>query len=59
MSFGRSVLDSLGVGATEADAIIASLKSNDYALLRAVGGIRQEATGKKADRKPHALLFHN
>jgi voltage-gated potassium channel Kch len=40
LSFGRQVLDRLGVGAVQAEAIVRSLNADDYAVLRrgVVGG---------------------
>ena len=37
LSFGRSILDRLGIAARQGEAIIGSLKSDDYADLRGVG----------------------
>jgi voltage-gated potassium channel Kch len=42
LSFGHSVLDRLGIPAQEAETILASLKSRDYAALRGV-----------SDQEPH------
>jgi hypothetical protein len=47
LSFGRSVLDSLGIPSGEASAIIGSLHANDYAVLRGIGGI--EAAAERSD----------
>jgi voltage-gated potassium channel Kch len=44
LSFGRVVLDSLGIGPAQADGIVHSLQANDYAVLRNIGG---------ADEDPH------
>jgi voltage-gated potassium channel Kch len=40
LSFGRSVLDSLGIPTGEAGEIIGSLHANDYAVLRGIGGVQ-------------------
>jgi voltage-gated potassium channel Kch len=40
LSFGRSILKSLGVPDGQAHAIISSLKADDYAVLRGVGARR-------------------
>jgi glutathione-regulated potassium-efflux system protein KefB len=48
VSFGRSVLDSLGIPAGEAGAIIGSLHANDYAVLRGIGGIETAAIDASA-----------
>jgi hypothetical protein len=37
LSFGRSILDRLGIAHRQGEAIIGSLKSDDYADLRGVG----------------------
>jgi glutathione-regulated potassium-efflux system protein KefB len=42
LSFGRSVLDRLGVSVSQTKVIISSLQSDDYAALRGVGGVEPE-----------------
>lgn len=44
LSFGRSVLDRLGIAVNQSEAIVNSLQSNDYAALRGVGGVGPENT---------------
>jgi glutathione-regulated potassium-efflux system protein KefB len=39
LSFGRSVLDRLGIAGNETEAIISALKSKDYAVLRGIGDV--------------------
>jgi CPA2 family monovalent cation:H+ antiporter-2 len=43
LSFGSSVLDRLGIARKQTDAIVEALKSDDYAVLRGVGGIEPDA----------------
>jgi glutathione-regulated potassium-efflux system protein KefB len=43
LSFGHSVLDRLGIPAQQADTIIASLKSRDYAALRGASDAEPQA----------------
>lgn len=38
LSFGRLVLGELGVGTDDMDTIISSLRADDYASIRGVGG---------------------
>jgi glutathione-regulated potassium-efflux system protein KefB len=54
LSFGRSILDSLGVSEGQAAAIISSLEANDYAVLRGVGAVEPDAgaDGPRADARP-------
>jgi glutathione-regulated potassium-efflux system ancillary protein KefC len=54
LSFGRSILDSLGVSEGQAVAIISSLEANDYAVLRGVGAVEPDAgaDGPRADARP-------
>lgn len=48
LSFGRSVLDQLGTAANRSEAIIASVRSGDYAALRAVGESNPDAVAEPA-----------
>ena len=48
LSFGHSVLDRLGIPAQQTDAIIASLKSRDYAALRGVSDAEPQAAAQLA-----------
>ena len=48
LSFGHSVLDRLGIPAQQADTIIASLKSRDYAALRGVSDAEPQAAAQLA-----------
>jgi glutathione-regulated potassium-efflux system protein KefB len=48
LSFGRSVLDLLGTAANRSDSIIASIRSSDYAALRAVGEATPDAVPEAA-----------
>jgi len=51
LSFGSSVLDRLGVVHDQTEAIVKSLKSNDYAALRGVCGTRAgDRKGRRGDR---------
>jgi glutathione-regulated potassium-efflux system protein KefB len=47
MSFGRSVLDRLGIAVNEAETIIGSLRSKDYAALRGIGDVEPLVTPKQ------------
>ena len=40
--FGHSVLDRLGLGASQTEAIVSSLKLNDYAALRVPVAVEPE-----------------
>src|SRR4051812_24540342 len=42
LSFGRAVLDSLGIAPAQADAIVHSLQANDYAVLRDIAGDEED-----------------
>lgn len=46
LSFGRSVLDRLGIAANETEAIISALKSKDYAVLRGIGDAEPQAVAQ-------------
>ena len=48
LSFGRSVLERLGIAGGQAESIARSLKSDDYAVLRGVGGIEPKAAQLEA-----------
>jgi glutathione-regulated potassium-efflux system protein KefB len=48
LSFGRSVLDRLGITAQQTDAIIASFMSRDYAALRGVGDAEPQTAAQLA-----------
>jgi len=54
LSFGRSVLESLGMPGGQTEVIISSLKANDYAVLRGVGAVGPNAgaDGPRADARP-------
>jgi len=54
LSFGRSILESLGMPGGQTEAIISSLKANDYAVLRGVGAVEPDAgaDGPRADARP-------
>jgi hypothetical protein len=41
LSFGRGVLDHLGIAVEQTEAIIRSIESNDYAALRGMGSIEE------------------
>jgi glutathione-regulated potassium-efflux system ancillary protein KefC len=59
LSFGRSILDSLGVSDGQAEAIISSLKANDYAVLRGVGAVEADAAGDRSAVKPRTGGYQN
>ena len=46
LSFGRSVLDRLGIAANETEAIISALRSKDYAVLRGIGNAEPQAVAQ-------------
>jgi len=46
LSFGRSVLDRLGIAVNETEAIISALKSKDYAVLRGIGDVEPQAVAQ-------------
>ena len=48
LSFGRSVLDGLGVRPDDTETIISSLRADDYAIMRGVGGVIREDAPKDA-----------
>jgi len=47
LSFGHSILDRLGIPARQTEAIIGSLKSSDYLVLRDVGEIEPQPTAEQ------------
>ena len=47
LSFGRSILESLGVSEGQAAAIISALKADDYALLRGVRAVEADTAGDR------------
>jgi CPA2 family monovalent cation:H+ antiporter-2 len=46
LSFGRSVLDRLGIAVNETEAIISALRSKDYAVLRGIGDVEPQAVAQ-------------
>ena len=52
LSFGRSILESLGVSEAQAAAIINALKADDYAVLRGARAVEADAVGDKSAVKP-------
>jgi len=47
LSFGRSILDSLGVSEGQAAAIISALKADDYAVLRGARAVEANTVGDR------------
>jgi glutathione-regulated potassium-efflux system protein KefB len=48
LSFGRRILDRLGIAATKSDAIVHALEANDYLALRVLAGSEDERTDAPA-----------
>jgi len=52
LSFGRSILESLGMPGGQTEAIISSLKADDYAVLRGARAVEEDAVGDRSAVKP-------
>jgi len=59
LSFGRSILDSLGVPDGQATAIINALKADDYAVLRGAGAVEPDRAGDKPGVAPRTAGYRS